>query len=96
MNVFIVNQDNPAANGLIKKLSAMGDGSILCLTNEEMELYNSEDFKHIYNGGGSPLIEIDRDKQYIMVCDPETTNFEDIDNINLSTFARIAVIRCRE
>ena len=81
MNIFLVNGANEHAPGLCKNLSNAKDGSIIALSQGEMDLYNSNDFAvlHIGNESKNPdLHELDSAKKYIIVCDPREVNFEDL------------------
>jgi len=64
MNIFLVNQDNPYFKSLVEKLSdRKEDGRIIPLSQGEMDLYNSEDFKHVYIGESpSKFIELEPQK----------------------------------
>lgn len=76
MDLYLVNEDSPAAFSMAKKLSEapLGVGSIVKCTKEELEVY--------YNGGlvkvtqpvvpnslGIELLEWQQGKQYILICD---------------------------
>jgi hypothetical protein len=86
MNIFVVNQEHPAAQSLMEKFvnTTHRDGSIISVDQDEMDLLNSpEYFKVVHldsEPGSGPLsvAEIDSHKKYVFMCDPRSVNIEDV------------------
>lgn len=95
--IYLVNQDDPHAKTLAEKLSEeKKPGSIIPLTQGEMELYNSNDFQvlaHAENNG--LLAEVEKGKRYVMVVNPDYTNIDDILRISEILQVNIGIIRKR-
>lgn len=82
MDIFIVNQDNPAAESLMLKLAKKSKpGAIIPLSTKEMDLYRSDDFSHVCTGTEqSPLnaVKVDLTDNVIFVIDQTKVNVDDI------------------
>ncbi len=79
MDIFLVNQDDPCAQSLSSKLSNTKPNQIVPLSNDEMDLFNSDGFKHLTFGddGNKNIVEVESGKSYIFVCD-ESVNVDDV------------------
>ena len=100
MNVFLVNQDHPAANSLVKKLSkgSSKNGAIIPLTSDEMDLYTSDGFQIIKLGeeGNKMMFEIDPKKCYVFVIEDKNVNISDIQDFAKSVGLMYGIIRTRK
>jgi len=79
MDIFLVNKEDPCAQSLSVKLSDTRPNQIIPLTNDEMDLFNSDGFKHLTYGNdhNKNIVEVEPGKSYIFVCD-ENTNIDDV------------------
>jgi hypothetical protein len=103
MDIFLVDQDDPAAKTLMKKLAERSKpGAIIPLTSEEMALYNdSESFKHVLIGSsfGNPSItKLEPNSNYVFVCDTNV-NIDDVVQLRERAFEldgiKIGIVRAR-
>jgi len=94
MNIFMVNESNEAAESLVKKLSGKKDGLILLLTDAEMKLYRSDDFKCLSFGseGTSNIVKMEQGKSYLYVCD-QFTNIDDVMRASEILGFTVAIVR---
>jgi len=98
MNLFLVNQDHPDAKGLMIKLSeGAKDGAIIPLSDGEMSLYNSNDFKWLNTNQSSNQImtKIEKGQGYVFVVDPHKTIIDDILKLEDRLKIKVSVIRVR-
>jgi len=92
MNIFLVNEDHPAATRLIDKLSGKKkDGEIIPLTSDEMSLYNSDSFQAISSSSEQQKIfqlNTDSHNAYVFYLDETEDNIDDalatIDRLSLN------------
>ena len=84
MDIFLVNKDDPHAGSLCKKLASAKPGEFVKLSTEEFNLHDSEDFRYINYGNSANantsnlnILECDKTKSYIFVCD-EMTAIDDV------------------
>lgn len=85
-----------ASNTLVKKLSKEATpGAVIQLTTDEMSLMLSA---HVVGVSSKPnpieLIEVDRDKKYIAVCD-QSVNLDDLVRLIDSAKLAIRIVRTR-
>jgi len=93
MEIFLVNQYHPASTGLIEKLCDIKDKQFIPLTDEEMNLYDSSDFQHVFFGEQKQIFsEVEAGKSYVFVCD-ESVNIDDVINGADRFGIKIAIIR---
>jgi len=94
MNIFMVNESNEAAESLVTKLAEVKDGSILQLTDAEMKLYQSDDFKCLSfgNEGNTNIVKMEHGKSYLYVCD-QFTNIDDVMRASETLGFYVAIVR---
>lgn len=85
-----------ASNSLVKKLSKQAKpGAVIQLTTDEMSLMASAHIVGVSNKSNPiELIEVDRDKKYIAVCD-QSVNLEDLVRLIDSAKLGIRIVRTR-
>ena len=94
MDIFLVNEANPCAKSLSEKLSNPKPNQIINLSNDEMALLNSDNFKHLTfgNNGNKNIVEVKPGASYIFVCD-EGVNIGDVLNTAKRLHIEAAIIR---
>lgn len=97
MSIFLVNQDNPCAQSLMIKLAEQAKpGAIIPLTDGEIELYCSPDFKEIITDrDNSPIkiSEMEKGHHYVAVVDAARVNIDDIIKTGERLGINISIIR---
>ena len=80
MDVFIIDESHEAAEGLMHKLSGeKRQGQMIPLSKTEMDLYNSDRFKHIHTSQDkSMVIELNPGKRYMFLVDESKTVIDDV------------------
>lgn len=101
MEIYLVNNDSPAARSLMVKLAGKKQpGEMVPCSQEEMDAYRNGDFIRLTAGaarGPIDLIPVEPDQHYIAVVHVGSVGFDDVVRlIDTGILPNLSIIRVRE